>query len=137
VTDIRWKQRFQNFEKAWLEFKASLDDPRFAEFSVRERQGVIQQFEITLELAWKTLKDYLQFGGVDINPVVPKVVLREAFAAKIISGGEVWAEMIDLRNQLSHTYSQEAFDEALTVFKTKFEQPLDALYRALKSKVAL
>jgi hypothetical protein len=57
--DIRWKQRFQNFEKAYLLFDEAMqmDSEKLSQL---EKEGIIQRFEVVIELAWKTLKDYLE-----------------------------------------------------------------------------
>ena len=77
-----------------------------------EKEGVVQRFEYTFELAWKTLKDYLEASGLVISPVTPRQVIKEAFAAKVIADGTVWIKMLDNRNLLSHTYDGLVFEEA-------------------------
>jgi len=111
--DIRWKQRFQNFDRGFVLLREALERGPEA-LSMLEKEGVIQRFEYTFELAWKTLKDYLEEGGLVISPVTPRQVIKEAFAAKVISDGEVWINMLDHRNLLSHTYDISVFDKAVT-----------------------
>jgi hypothetical protein len=65
--DIRWKQRFQNFDRAYALLSEALERKPEA-LSLLEKEGVIQRFEYTFELAWKTLKDYLEEGGLVISP---------------------------------------------------------------------
>ncbi len=110
--DIRWKQRFQNFDRAFLLLREAFADNR--PLSMLEKEGVIQRFEYSYELAWKTLKDYLEAGGVVISPVTPRQVIKEAFAAKVITDGQVWINMVDHRNLLSHTYDFSVFEAAVT-----------------------
>jgi nucleotidyltransferase substrate binding protein (TIGR01987 family) len=104
--DIRWKQRFNSFLKAFsqLESAVVLSDER--DLSDLEEQGMIQAFEYTHELAWKMTKDFLEekgnnelFGSKDTS--------RLAFKLGIIENGEVWMEMIKSRNLTSHTYNQD------------------------------
>ena len=109
--DTRWQQRFQNFDRAFVLLREALADGR--PLSMLEKEGVIQRFEYTYELAWKTLKDYLEAAGVTISPVTPRQVIKEAFAAKIIIDGQVWINMLDNRNLLSHTYDFSVFEEAV------------------------
>jgi nucleotidyltransferase substrate binding protein (TIGR01987 family) len=109
--DIRWKQRFQNFDRAFVLLREALEEKR--ELSMLEKEGVIQRFEYSYELAWKTLKDYLEASGVVINPVTPRQVIKEGFAAKIIADGQVWINMLDNRNLLSHTYDFSVFEVAI------------------------
>jgi len=66
-----------------------------------EKEGLIQR-EYSYELAWKTMKDYLEEQGANINPVTPRKVIKEAFAANIITDGQVWVDMMLHRNLLSH-----------------------------------
>jgi nucleotidyltransferase substrate binding protein (TIGR01987 family) len=110
--DIRWKQRFHNFERAFLLLREAVERKPEA-LSMLEKEGVIQRFEYTFELAWKTLKDYLEEGGLVISPVTARQVIKEAFAAKVISAGEVWINMLDHRNLLSHTYDASVFEQAV------------------------
>lgn len=109
--DIRWKQRFHNFDRAFVLLREPFEEKR--ELSMLEKEGVIQRFEYSYELAWKTLKDYLEASGITINPVTPRQVLKEAFAAKIITDGQVWINMLDNRNLLSHTYDFSVFETAV------------------------
>src|SRR5271156_3893945 len=112
AADVRWKQRFQNFDRAYkLLAEALRDGPH--KLSLLEKEGVVQRFEFTFELAWKTVKDFLENGGLVISPVVPRQVIKEAFAAKLLPDGQVWIDMLDHRNRLSHTYSEAVFEKAV------------------------
>lgn len=91
--DIRWKQRFENFEKAYFLLRDVFIEKQ--EFSNLEKEGIIQRFEFTFELAWKTVKDYLESSGVMIATITPKNVIKEAFAAKIIIDGKMWIDMLE------------------------------------------
>jgi nucleotidyltransferase substrate binding protein (TIGR01987 family) len=74
------------------------------ELSQLEKEGIIQRFEYTLELGWKTLKDKMEFDGLILDRIWPKVVIKEAFQAKCIDRIDTWLEMINDRNLLSHSY---------------------------------
>ena len=124
--DIRWKQRFQNFDRAFVLLREALEGGR--PLSMQEKEGVIQRFEYTYELAWKTLKDYLEASGVVITPVPPRQVIKEAFAAKVISDGEVWINMLDNRNLLSHTYDFSVFDEAVKAIAKHYLPAMEKLH---------
>src|SRR5450432_256500 len=71
-----------------------------------ERQGLIQAFEFTHELAWNTLKDFLESRGV-ASLYGSKDATREAFASGLVQDGETWMAMIKSRNDTSHTYNEE------------------------------
>jgi nucleotidyltransferase substrate binding protein (TIGR01987 family) len=100
--DIRWKQRFQNFDRAFGLLRVTLKDGPDS-LNQLEKEGVIQRFEFSFELAWKTLKDYMEHGGFVFATITPRQVIKDAFAAKILKDGQVWIDMLDHRNLLSHT----------------------------------
>lgn len=127
VSDVRWKQRFQNFDRAYGLLEDALSrGPEV--LSPLEKEGVVQRFEYTLELAWKTLKDYLEEGGLLISPVTPRQVLKDAFAARILSDGHVWIDMLDHRNLLSHTYDLKVFTAAVDAIAERYLPALGALH---------
>ena len=109
-TDIRWQQRLANYSKALaqLESAVSISDKR--PLSDLEKQGLIQAFEFTHELAWNVMKDYFAYQG---NPEITgsRDAAREAFQKGLIEDGEGWMEMINSRNQTTHTYQQKIADE--------------------------
>jgi nucleotidyltransferase substrate binding protein (TIGR01987 family) len=126
--DMRWEQRFSNFNKALKKLTEAVDyiktdlakhetdlDSENAEDILDEilKEGLIQRFEYTHELAWKVMKDFLSEIG-DIKIYGSKDATREAFKAEIIENGDVWMEMIKSRNKSSHTYNEETADEIYT-----------------------
>ena len=80
----------------------------------------MQRFEYTLELAWKTVKDYLEQSGVVLSAVTPRQVIKDAFAARILDDGQTWIDMIDHRNLLSHTYDAAKFEEAVDAIHGRY-----------------
>ena len=116
--DIRWKQRFNNFLKAYKELEDAVNLAQSKPLSKLEKQGAIQGFEYTHELAWNVLKDYLEEQG-HTGLIGSKDTSREAFKRGLIQNGEVWMTMIKLRNMTSHTYDQSLADE---VFETILNQ---------------
>jgi nucleotidyltransferase substrate binding protein (TIGR01987 family) len=107
TSDIRWRQRFQNYRKALAQLGKAIELARQRPLSVLEQQGLIQSFEYTHELAWKTLKDLLESRGTS-GLYGSRDVTRQAFALGLVHQGEIWMEMIQSRNQTTHLY-----DEAL------------------------
>jgi nucleotidyltransferase substrate binding protein (TIGR01987 family) len=104
--DIRWKQRFDNFCRAYAHLHEAVELSKTRTLSKLEEQGLIQSFEYTHELAWKVLKDYLEEQGfTDI--IGSKNATRIAFKEGLIQQGEVWMAMIEARNQTSHSYNLE------------------------------
>lgn len=105
--DIRWIQRFNNFNKAFAQLENAVEKGNYSEL---ERQGLIKAFEFTYELAWNTLKDFLQANGyVDI--VGSKDTIRLAFKVGLIEDGDNWMNMIKSRNLSAHTYNQDTAEE--------------------------
>ena len=100
--DIRWKQRFANFERALFQLTRFIERGELNEF---EEQGLIQAFEYTHELSWNVMKDFLTYEGFS-NIYGSKAATREAYNKGIIQNGEVWMEMIESRNQTVHTYNE-------------------------------
>lgn len=125
--DIRWKQRFQNFDRAVVLLREPLKRG-IDTLSALEKEGTVQRFEFALELAWKTLKDYLENEGTVIEPVTPRTVIKEAFAAKILGDGQVWIDMLDHRNVLSHTYDAATFEKAVQAIDKRYSVAIDALH---------
>lgn len=108
--DVRWRQRFQNFRKAFSQLSNAAALAQQRELSDLEQQGLIQAFEFTHELAWNTLKDFLESRGRS-NLFGSKDATREAFAAGLIENGDTWMQMIENRNETTHTYDEETADE--------------------------
>jgi nucleotidyltransferase substrate binding protein (TIGR01987 family) len=117
--DIRWKQRFQNFDRAFVLLRDALENGPSA-LNQLEKEGVVQRFEYSFELAWKTVKDYLEQSGIVFPTVTPRQVLKDAFAAKVIADGQVWVDMLDHRNLLSHTYSLISFEKAVDAIAARY-----------------
>lgn len=112
--DIRWKQRFANFEKALLQLENAVELSGQRQLSNLEKQGVIQAFEFTHELAWNVLKDYLEDQG-NQNVKGSKDATREAFKVALIADGEQWMAMIQSRNISSHTYDERVAEQLVSV----------------------
>ncbi|MEB2781456.1 nucleotidyltransferase substrate binding protein [Algoriphagus sp. C2-6-M1] len=129
--DIRWMQRLENFTKAvrLLEEIQSLD---LAKISQLEKEGIIQRFEFTLELGWKTLKDKMESDGLVLHQISPKMVVKEAFKAKYIDQIEIWLDMINDRNLLSHTYDFTVMEEVIPDIQKRYSPALSALHKTLE-----
>jgi nucleotidyltransferase substrate binding protein (TIGR01987 family) len=105
--DIRWIQPFDNFKRAFARLQEAAEIADRRDLSDLERQGLIQAFEFTHELAWNTLKDFLTSRGTTQKIYGSKDATRMAFAAELIENGETWMQMIGHRNESSHTYNDE------------------------------
>lgn len=128
--EIRWKQRFQNFEKAFFQFDEAVST--IDKLSVLEKEGLIQRFEYTFELAWKTLKDFLESQEVEAK--FPREVIKKGFRYEIISDGEMWMEMLEKRNLMAHTYDEEIFEKAVSQVVSLFYPEVKKLYEFFKDQ---
>jgi nucleotidyltransferase substrate binding protein (TIGR01987 family) len=118
--DIRWIQRFDNFKRAFARLAAAAAQAKQQKLSELEEQGLIQAFEYTHELAWNTLKDFLEARGTTAKIYGSRDATREAFAADLIENGEAWMKMIEHRNESSHTYNQKIADTVVEAILTRY-----------------
>ena len=125
--DVCWKQRFQNFDRAVVLLREPMERG-IDTLSGLERDGTVRRFEFALELAWETLKDYLEHEGKVIQPVTPRSVIKEAFAAQILSDGQVRIDMLDHRNLLSHTYDLDTFEKAVRAIRDRYHAAIEDLH---------
>lgn len=126
--DIRWKQRFENFEKAWLLLS---DSAKKKDYSPLEKAGMVQFFEFTFELSWKLMKDYMEAQGIDIK--FPRQVIKEAFDKQIVTEGDIWMDMLDKRNLMAHTYDETKADLAVQLIKSDYIPALAEAYSYFKN----
>jgi nucleotidyltransferase substrate binding protein (TIGR01987 family) len=116
VNEVRWQQRFQNFEHALASLTRGLVQTRYNEL---EKQGLIQAFEYCYELAWKTLQDIiLERGFVDVAE--PRPVLQKAFELGLVSEGHLWMNMIKSRNATTHAYDEKKADEVIVLIRNSY-----------------
>lgn len=126
--EIRWRQRFQNFEKAEQQLKSAVQ--RVNELDELAKEGLVQRFEYSFELAWKTLKDYLESKGEEVK--FTRDVLKKAFQFNLVKNGEVWLDMLEKRNLMSHTHNEEIFSEVVELIVNKYFQEIEDLYDFFK-----
>src|SRR5262249_9037392 len=124
----RWIYRFDNFKRAFALLREAIDIKKDRELTQLEKEGVIQRFEYTWELAWKVLRDYLEHSGVVLETVTPAATLRAAFAAKLIEEGEIWMRALDARNKMSHVYNLKVFEAIITEIEIDFLRILEEMH---------
>lgn len=100
-----------------------------------EREGLIQRFAYTWELAWNLLGDYLDFQGVNLPTKTPRTVIKAAYERGIIKNGPEWLNALDARNRMAHTYNFAAFEEVVTAVRDRYFALLDALWDSLVGEV--
>lgn len=109
-TDIRWKQRLNNFSRALIQLENAVKLAEERKLSDLEKQGLIQAFEFTHELSWNVMKDYFEYQGAADLITGSRDATKEAFNKGIIHKGEEWMDMIKSRNKTSHTYDLNVAD---------------------------
>jgi len=131
LSEARWRERLGDYKKAVGRLQEALEKKEFNEL---EKDGVIQRFEFTFELAWKTVKDYLEDQNfTDISS--PKKAIQKAFESGLIKDGHAWVEMQEDRNRMSHMYSQIDSEKIFAQVKNKYAKALSDLVVALEKEI--
>lgn len=127
--DIRWEQRFQSFSEALKQLKAAVTE--VSNPSNLEKEGTIQRFEFTHELAWRVMKDYLEFEGFT-NLTGSRSPIRQAFNSGLISNGQVWMDMIESRNRTVHAYQQDILEREYEAITKKYFPQIEAFQKKMQ-----
>ena len=129
--DIRWEQRFSNYQKALqqLEEVAGLEHP-----NKFEEQGLVKAFEFTYELAWNTLKDFLVHQGFS-DIVGSRDAIRTAFKQGLLAEGRIWMRMIESRNKTAHTYNEKTAQEIVADVREQFVPQFIELRKTLSQRL--
>lgn len=125
--DIRWIQRYDNYHRACSRVLEITESNRAASsLSELEKEGLIQRFEYTFELAWKVLQDLMHFRGYEFTPG-PNGALQMALEDGIIASQDSWRQMMKARNLVSHTYDEEDASEIVDRIYSEFSPLLKQL----------
>lgn len=124
--DIRWRQRFENFTKAYKSLEKYIGEDMSSEIV---RAGVIQLFEVAFELAWKVMKDYLEAESLLVRS--PRETIKQAYQIELISDGHLWLEALSARNMTAHTYDEEMAMKMVESVKSAYFPLIEALYKKL------
>ena len=128
--EIRWKQRFDNFEKSFILFKSLIS---LEEYDEIERLAFVKSFEMVFELSWKLLKDYLELEGFIVKS--PRQTIKQAFEISLIKKGDIYLKALEIRNNLAHRYDDEYSNEVISFIKCEFIEELDELYKFFKGRL--
>jgi nucleotidyltransferase substrate binding protein (TIGR01987 family) len=142
--DIRWEQRLSNYRKAVTKLSQSVEyiqkmNQINSELDIvldeMIKEGLIQRFEYTHELAWNLMKDYASFQG---NSTIggSRDATREAFQLQIIENGKIWMDMIGSRNKTSHTYNEDTAKEIYTKILSDYFPAFVAFLQKMEEKSA-
>lgn len=126
LKDTRWRQRFENFEKSYTLLEKYSHQEIKTEL---ERAGMIQFFEMTFELAWKVIKDYLESQGYIVKS--PRETIKQAFQIGLIEDGHIWIEALAKRNLTWHTYDEALAEKLVKEIIQSYFPAIKALYEKL------
>ena len=127
----KWSERVKDLGNAVSRLEEAIEDSK--KYKIESlKDGVIQRFEFSVELSWKTLKNYLENEGV-INITTPKQSIREAFAKEILKVPEIWIEMLNDRNLTSHIYDSSISDKIYENIVKKYFEEIKRNYEFLKN----
>lgn len=128
--DIRWKQRFINFNKSLelLESALNIEQP-----DVVQKAGIVQFFEMCSELSWKVMKDYLEDQGfTEIG--TPRNAIKKSFEIGLVEDGHAWMDLLVDRNLSVHTYDEEKANSLDLLIHSKYIQLFQKLRNTLSTK---
>lgn len=126
MSDTRWKQRFENFQRSYLLLKKYSNESINTEL---ERAGFIHFFEVTFDLSWKVLWDYLEAQGYIVKS--PRDAIKRSFQIGLIDDGHAWLDALTKRNLTIHIYDEDMTKEFVEEI-TRFYLPImEALYEKL------
>ena len=128
--DIRWKQRLQNYNRALIQFNEAIELLHSRPLSNLEKQGLVQVFEFTHELAWKTLQDYFRYQGTS-DLYGSRDVFRKALEVGLINDGAKWFESIQSRNLTSHVYDEQVVQDLINEISGVYAKQLNELNNTL------
>lgn len=103
----RFEERKSDLIKATARLEEALDE-KISDLAI---DGVLHRFEFTFELAWKTMKDYLEYQGISEKIGSPREIIKQSFSIGLVDNGEIWLKMMLARNTLSHLYDEETSRE--------------------------
>lgn len=130
--DIRWKQRFDNYCRAYGQLNKAVEAHAFQLDNELIQMALVKAFEMTFELAWKTMKDYLRYNGIDVK--LPREVIKQAFANDIIVYGQLWIEMLENRNVMAHVYDEARAHETVNQICQQYLPALEQLHQFMQEK---
>lgn len=127
----RFEERKQDLVKATERLKEAINEEE-SEIAI---DGTLHRFEFTFELAWKTMKDYMEYNGIIESTGSPREVIKTAFANGIIEDGETWIQMMLARNSLSHLYDEETSRMIYKDIKEKYIKLIEKVNEVLDKQI--
>ena len=121
------EKRIEHYSSALAQLEQAVVIYQKSQQDALYRDGLIQRFEFTVELAWKSIKEYLEDQGSTTPIATPRAVLKEAFAAGIIQDADEWNKIITARNITSHVYDEKTAEDVASQICNDFLPLLKAL----------
>lgn len=129
--DVRWKQRFENYENAFFRLKEAVDQHKNTQDELI-KAGIIQRFEFSHELSWNVMKDFLAYEGIQ-DVIGARSAVRQAFNKGLITNGEQWMKMIETRNTTVHAYDEKILSTEFSKIVTIYCDLLQQFYLKMKT----
>ena len=133
MQETRWIQRFENYKTALDNLDETVECINRDGISKIYTMALVQAFEIAFELAWKTIKDYLEYSGIKTD--TPREAIKSAFSNNLIEDGKIWILMMEARNKTSHTYNQSVAKELANEILNEYTKQLHNLSEKLGEKL--
>ena len=130
--DIRWKQRLHNYKKALVTLESAVELAKTRKLTDLEKQGTIQGFEFTFEIAWNLMKDFLEEQGIT-GIIGSKGAVRQSFNKNLIENGQEWMDMVESRNLSSHSYDEATAENLFEKITLVFYPQLKAFMEKMNS----
>lgn len=127
----RWEQKQQSYHKTLNRLANVVDEMNKRQLNDIEADGLIQRFEFTFELAWKLIKSYAEYQGIDKEIMGSRDAIRWAFESRLIDRSDVWMEMVKRRNDTSHTYDESIASEVCLRIKDSYYQAFVELFEKM------
>lgn len=134
AVDIRWQQRFENLQSAYKKLQHAVQVHTQIPDDELIQMAVIKAFEMTFELSWKTLKDYLQYNGISVK--LPREIIKQAFSSKLILDGQLWINMLEDRNLMAHTYDEKRAKQAILSICQHYLPGIEQVHDYLQTRLS-
>lgn len=124
-----WRLRLEQFEKAFslLQQSLEIDEP-----TQIDKGAIVKFYEMSFELAWKAMKDYVAAEGIEANS--PRESIKHAFGQQIIDNGELWLKALKDRNLTAHVYKEAIADKVIGDIRSQYLEMLLQFLRTLTSR---
>lgn len=136
MTQNSWQDKFQSFEMAYNQLRHGLEIVPPPELKDMIGESLVQRFEYTFELAWKTMKSYLEHNGFFATPLNARAIIKEAYANNLVRDGQGWIDMLDARNTMSPTCSAQRFNQFTDALRDRYFSLIESFYLALKEELS-